>query len=148
MLHLIEEAKQNFPSTDIGCVVSIGTGFQQGRRLGRERLITSLGLPLVGRAFAKLDTIKLIEALATSSEYVHSIAKNKFRGTGIYYRFNCPEGGKIKLYEYKKTAEVSDLTKLYLNKVCTVKDVEACILQLHIAGESRCSDGNTFGASM
>jgi hypothetical protein len=141
MLHLIKEAEQNFPSTEIGCIVSIGTGVQQDCPLARERFITSLGIPLVGWAVAKLDAIKVIKALATSCEHIHEVAKYTFRNTEIYHRFNCPEGGDIKLYEYKKTAEIKDLTQSYLSEDSTVEAVEACVSQLHIAGDHAVQTG-------
>ncbi|KAF8536158.1 hypothetical protein BDD12DRAFT_935396, partial [Trichophaea hybrida] len=97
ILHLIDEAESFYKDSEIGCIISIGTGVQPGRRLAAEGTARAnmFGVPLVGRLAAQVDTGPVASALATSSKYINQFAESKFRGTDIYYRFNVQEGTVI-----------------------------------------------------
>jgi hypothetical protein len=69
VLHLIEEAERIYPLDEIGCMISIGTGVQQGLKLAADGTVrqSMLGLPLIGKVAAKVDAAIVAAALATST---------------------------------------------------------------------------------
>lgn len=121
-----------FPSAEIGCVVSIGTGVQQGLNLAKEGTVrTNLSvLPYFGKLAAKIDTALVTAALATSSEHIHRFAESKFRGTAIYYRFNVCKKTDIKLFEYRKMDAMIEATDEYLKQASTLMSIRKCVTQL------------------
>jgi hypothetical protein len=136
ILHLIQEAEGIFPATEIGCIVSIGTGIQQGLELAAEgTVLTSLlHFPILGQMAAKIDAAIVTAALATSSQHIHRFAELKFRGTGIYYRFDVRQPTNVKLFEYKKMPDMVKATQEYLEEINTTELLQECVSRLkHIA---------------
>ncbi|KAA8909949.1 acyl transferase/acyl hydrolase/lysophospholipase [Sphaerosporella brunnea] len=132
ILHLIEEAEMMYPSAEIGCIVSLGTGVQQGLKLAAEGTVRTnmLWLPFFGKLAAKLDAALVAAALATSSEHIHRFAESKFRGTGIYYRFNVCEQTDIKLFEHRKMGAMVKATNEYLKQASTAEFTRKCVARL------------------
>lgn len=132
VLHLIKEAKMAYPLAEIGCIISIGTGAQQGVRLAAEGTARAniFGVPLIGRMAAKFDAAIVVAALATSSENIHSLAKSMFEGTDIYYRLNVYEETNIKLFEYQKMDAMRKATENYLRQDPIAEYARKCVSQL------------------
>ncbi|KAF8532066.1 acyl transferase/acyl hydrolase/lysophospholipase, partial [Trichophaea hybrida] len=136
VLHLIKEAKMAYPQADIGCLISIGTGVQQGVKLAAEGAARTniFGLPIIGRMAAKIDAAIVVAALATSSENIHCVAESMFQGTGIYYRFNVCEETNIKLFEYQKMDAMRKATENYLQQDPIAEYARKCVSQLQSSG--------------
>jgi len=79
---------------------------------------------------AKIDAAIVAAALATSSEHIHRYAESKFRGTGIYYRFNVCEETNIKLFEHQKMVAMRMVTENYLQQASTAEYTRKFISQL------------------
>ena len=98
---LMDEARQLWPSRDIACIVSIGTGVPILRD--------------VGQAFGPL--IKILKRIATDTE---ETAKDFKRGlpakhADSYFRFNVQHGlGDVELEEWKRLDKVEVATMAYL----------------------------------
>jgi hypothetical protein len=135
VLHLINEAETLYPLDKIGCIISIGTGCQQGVRLAAEGTARTniFGLPIIGRMAAKIDAAIVTAALATSSEYIHYVADSKFQGTGIYYRFNVSAETNIRLFEYQKMDAMRKATENYLQQDPIAEYARKCVSQLQTA---------------
>ncbi|KAI5816743.1 acyl transferase/acyl hydrolase/lysophospholipase [Pyronema omphalodes] len=136
IFHLIQEAEGIFPAIEIGCIISIGTGMQQGLELAAEGAVLTglLNFPILGQVAAKVDAAIVTAALATSSQHIHQFAELKFRGTGIYYRFNVQQPTNVKLFEYKKMPDMVKATQEYLKEIKTTELLQECVSRLkHIA---------------
>jgi hypothetical protein len=129
---LIEEAERLYPVAEIGCLVSIGTGVQQGLRLAAEGTVRTnmFVLPFLGKIAARLDASLVAAALATSSEHIHLFAQSKFRGTEIYYRFNVCTNPDIKLFEHQKMGAMIKATEDYLGLASTAELIQNYVSRL------------------
>lgn len=117
---------------EIGSIISIGTGVQQGLRLAAEGTVRTnmFMLPFLGKIAAKIDAALVTTALATSSEHIHLFAQSKFRGTGIYYRFNVCAQTDIKLFEHQKIGAMIQVTEDYLQEASTLTLMRKCVSRL------------------
>ncbi|KAF8535216.1 acyl transferase/acyl hydrolase/lysophospholipase [Trichophaea hybrida] len=135
ILHLIKEAEEAYPFAEIGCVISIGTGAQQGLQLAAEGTMRTnmSGVPILGNIAAKIDAAVVAAAIATSSEHIHLFAEDKFHTTGNsekYYRFNVREETNIALFEHKKMGAMRQATERYLQQDSIVEYTNNCVSRL------------------
>lgn len=111
----------------IGCIVSIGTGIREDLPFGPD---------LFGIA-------KTLQHMATETETTAALFERENEDLlqyGKYARFNVPQGlGDIRLHEYTKTAEISRVTRKYLEKRDVQKNLNNCVETLSLSMDL---DGN------
>ncbi|KAL1890817.1 hypothetical protein Cpir12675_005213 [Ceratocystis pirilliformis] len=110
---LIAEAKAKFPGRDM-LSLSIGTG------LGDVAEIKDTGKSI----------LKALEGLAASSKATALRLRNRYSGTGKYFRFNVESGLKdVTLSDWKQTSNISSHTTNYLeeNKAAIMEFVSVII---------------------
>ncbi|KAL2887533.1 pyruvate kinase [Ceratocystis lukuohia] len=106
---LIAEAEAKFPGRDM-LILSIGTG------LGDVVEIDDTGKSI----------LKALEGMAASSKAAALRLRNRYSGTGKYFRFNVESGLKdVTLSDWKQTSKISSHTTNYLeeNKVAIMEFV-------------------------
>ena len=120
---LVEEAKRIWPSREIGCIASIGTGFPKFRVVGRSLL------PLIGT----------LKAIATDTENTARDFRNEHLITfgidqKVYFRFNVNRGLEdVGLEEVKEVPIIQQAAQNYATNKWD--EILACASQLHmIAG--------------
>jgi predicted acylesterase/phospholipase RssA len=93
---LVNEAESQWPGRPIGTILSIGTGSKLGR--GTNPLFAGLGI-------------------ATGTESIHRVMEGRFRGKGIYYRFQVGGlGGEVSLNQWRKMPLIRQRTSEYLSR--------------------------------
>jgi predicted acylesterase/phospholipase RssA len=105
---LIEEAKEEFDSeSQVGCIVSIGTG---------SKIVSSFRRPGLFQRQLPVELIKTLVDLATSSDDKANLMETRCKNyPGLYHRFNVDKGlEKISLEEWDKLGEVKTHTLRYL----------------------------------
>jgi Patatin-like phospholipase len=129
-LHLLEEARAQWPGRKIESVLSIGTGRQKGDQIFVDALISTLQ----GRAKSLLLGSKYLKQVATSSENIHEAVKNQFAAMGYsqgLFRYSVPKeyDMNVELDDYKKYSTIKDSTAKYLREN-TVKEQMARYSQI------------------
>ncbi|KAM0324875.1 hypothetical protein ACHAQA_007841 [Verticillium albo-atrum] len=98
---LVEEAQRRFPGRDRIQILSIGTG------LGDVVSITD----------KRLDIIKALKKMATSSKQVASRLDGRYGHDGQYFRFSVERGLEdTTLSDWKKASKISAHTRNYLDE--------------------------------
>lgn len=106
---VVDEAAALF-GTDcvLGCLVSLGTGFSGEVTIGEAEsgIKKTVGL------------INNLKKIATNTEEVHEDLRRLIRADlDTYFRFQLPKGAEeIRLHEYKKLDELSQLMQVYIEK--------------------------------
>jgi len=116
---LMDECANLWPSRNIGCIVSIGTGIPPSKDVGRTLS------PL-------FDSLKALatETEKTAREFSHEMRRTYGANQKIYYRFNVREGlGNIGLEEWKHFDRIRVATRDYLDEVRS--QIDDCASQLH-----------------
>jgi predicted acylesterase/phospholipase RssA len=132
---LINEAEEFFSASEIGCLVSIGTGVQRGKELAAK---SSIGtkfflVPIVGMYAAMADASVVMKDIATSSEFNHQRALELFARSerqDAYHRFNVSHGMDIQLNECYKIPAIRYATETYLNEPATQSALQECVSKL------------------
>jgi Patatin-like phospholipase len=127
--HLISEAEKRWPNSEIGTVVSIGTGVKRGEMLAREMHKVTAG----SGWRAKLHIIPVLKSLATSSETIERSVRRFFEGrrqSDCYYRFNVLEGMDMQLFDYSKMQDIRESTEKYLQKPVVQSLLDKCARRL------------------
>lgn len=114
---LLEERTNVWPSRDIGCIVSIGTGIAIPQDVGRSLK------PLV----------KTLKKIAVDTEQVARETKERMQheypSQDIYFRFNVQHGlGSISLEKWKELGRVRTVTEDYLQE--NWRRVDLCASQI------------------
>jgi len=106
---LLKEAKVVFPTHQIGCLVSIGTGHAE---------VIGIGKPGFFQQIVPTDVIDALKAISTDCETTHEDMLFFFSNSlNIYFRINVEQGMQgIKLSEWEKIANVEAHTMQYLRK--------------------------------
>jgi len=106
---VLDEAKVVFPSRQIGCLVSIGTGQAEIISIKKSGFLQQL---------VPLDVIEALKAISTDCEATHEQMLLLFANLpNIYFRLNVEQGMQgIKLSEWEKLANVEAHTALYMKK--------------------------------
>ena len=115
---LWNEAIQLWPSRNISCVVSIGTGI--------------LNLRDVGATIKPL--FETLQDMATDTEVtardVKGMLEQRFSNQDIYFRFNVQQGlGVVGMEEWKEMHRVRTVTEAYLND--NHRQVKNCADQIY-----------------
>jgi patatin-like phospholipase/acyl hydrolase len=98
---LLDEAREIFPNSELGCVLSIGTGLRGVVKIqdSRRSILTAL------------------KEMATSSQKVADRLEGRFGDSTIYYRFDVRRGLEdISLSDWKETSTISAHTRNYLQE--------------------------------
>ena len=114
---LCDEATQLWPSRNISCIVSIGTG-----KIGPEDVGTTIK-----------PIFKTLLAMATDTEKVarefEEDLEQRFPNQDIYFRFNVQQSlGVIDMIEWKEMSRVKTVTEAYLNE--NHRQVKTCADQI------------------
>ena len=136
----IREARRIWPTRQIGCLVSIGTGLMQpisGVTRTKEQFGTLIGgvlqnmLPLTA---GKLSVAEYCTQLATSCEIIHThVVENpsiekKPQQRARYYRFNVTSGmAHIGIDEANKLDEISQVTDAYVRHPERKEAISDCV---------------------
>jgi predicted acylesterase/phospholipase RssA len=106
---VLSEAKAVFPTHQIGCLVSIGTG--QGNIIGIKR-------PGFFQQIVPIDVIQALKAISTDCEATHEEMLLLFANSpNTYFRLNVEHGMEgIELSEWEKLPNVDAHTLHYLRK--------------------------------
>jgi len=106
---VLDEAKLVFPTCQIGCLVSIGTG--QGK-------IISIKKPGFFQQILPTDVIDALMAISTDCEATHEDMLLLFaNASNHYFRLNVEQGMQcIEQSEWEKFADVEAHTALYMKK--------------------------------
>jgi hypothetical protein len=106
---VLDEAKMVFPTHQIGCLVSIGTG--QGK-------IISLKKSGFLQDILPTDFIDALKAMSTDCEATHEAMLLLFANSpNTYFRLNVEQGMQgIEVAEWEKLANVEAHTALYMKK--------------------------------
>jgi predicted acylesterase/phospholipase RssA len=106
---LLKEAKVVFPTHQIGCLVSIGTG---------QAEVISIRTPGFFQWIVPTDVIDALKAISTDCEATHEEMSLLFENSpNIYFRINVEQGMQgIKLSEWEKMANVEAHTMQYLKE--------------------------------
>ncbi|KIM83298.1 hypothetical protein PILCRDRAFT_439377 [Piloderma croceum F 1598] len=98
---LLEEAQEIFPNSELGCVISIGTG------LGAVVTIQD----------RRRSILQALKNMASSSKKVADRLDSRFGDSPIYYRFNVRRGLEdITLSDWKQTSTIAAHTRNYLQE--------------------------------
>ena len=114
---LREEATHIWPSRDIGCIVSVGTGMVGDRDIGRSLK------PL----------FETLQAISTDTEKVAREVKedlhHRYRDQDVYFRFNIQHGLQdVSLEEWKEMERIQTVTEDYLQE--NWRRMNACASQI------------------
>ncbi|OTB15577.1 hypothetical protein K445DRAFT_366768 [Daldinia sp. EC12] len=106
---VVDEAAALF-GTDciLGCLVSLGTGFSGEVTIGEAQ-----------KWYKKLAALIInLKKIATDTEIVHKGLRSLIRADlDTYFRFQLPTGAeKIRLHDYRKLDELSQLMQVYIEK--------------------------------
>jgi len=115
--------------SEVGTVVSIGTGVKRGEFLAREMHKVTAG----SGWRAKLHIIPVLKSLATSSETIERSVRRFFEGQrqpDCYYRFNVLEGMDMQLFDYSKIQDIQESTEKYLQKPVVQTSLDKCARRL------------------
>ena len=135
----LREARRIWPTREIGCLVSVGTGLMEpisGASKTKEQFGVTLGTVLHNVApltAEKLTVAAYCTELATSCQMVHmSLIEHpllqKRAPKARYYRFNVTSGmSHIGLQESTKLREISQLTDAYLRDPERRETVTDCV---------------------
>jgi patatin-like phospholipase/acyl hydrolase len=106
---LLKEAKVVFPTRQIGCLLSIGTGHAE---------VISIRKPGFFQQLVPTDVIDALKAISTDCEATHNDMLLLFANSpNIYFRINVEQGMQgIKLSEWEKMANVEAHTMQHLRK--------------------------------
>ena len=106
---VLAEAKVVFPTRQIGCLVSIGTG---------QAEIISINKPGFLQQIFQTDVIKALKAISTDCEATHEDMLLLFANSpNTYFRLNVEQGMQgIELFEWEKLANVRAHTVQYLRR--------------------------------
>ena len=106
---LLKEAKVVFPSHQIGCLLSIGTGHAE---------VISIRKPGFFQQIVPTDVIDALKMVSTDCEATHNDMLLLFaNSSNIYFRINVEQGMQgIKLSEWEKMANVEAHTMQYLRR--------------------------------
>jgi len=106
---VLAEAKVVFPTCQIGCLVSIGTG---------QAEIISINKPGFLQQIFQTDVIKALKAISTDCEATHEDMLLLFANSpNTYFRLNVEQGMQgIELFEWEKLANVGAHTVQYLRR--------------------------------
>ena len=115
---LWNEATQLWPTRDISCIVSIGTGIVSPKDVGAT----------IKPLFETLQDI------ATNTEDIHrdvkAILEQRFPNQDIYFRFNVQHGlGVVGMEEWKEMHRVKTVTEAYLDE--NHRQVKNCADQIY-----------------
>ncbi|PHH90065.1 hypothetical protein CDD83_4604 [Cordyceps sp. RAO-2017] len=98
---LIQEAERQFPQRRRLQVLSIGTGLGDVVDIGN----------------ARLDILKALKKMATTSKKVAARLDNRFGDDGQYFRFNVDRGLEdVTLSDWDKASKIAAHTRNYLNE--------------------------------
>ena len=106
---VLAEAKVVFPTRQIGCLVSIGTG---------QAEIISINKPGFLQQIFQTDVMKALKAISTDCEATHEDMLLLFANSpNTYFRLNVEQGMQgIELFEWEKLANVEAHTVQYLRR--------------------------------
>jgi len=106
---VLKEAKAVFPTHQIGCLLSIGTG---------QAEVISIKTSGIFQQIVPTDVADVLKAIATDCEATHEDISLLFANSpNIYFRINVEQGMQdIKLSEWEKTANVEAHTMQYLRR--------------------------------
>ena len=106
---VLKEAKVIFPTYQIGCLVSIGTG---------QADVISIGTSGFFPQIVPTDIINALKAISADCETTHEDVSLLFANSpNIYFRINAEQGlYGMKLSEWEKIANVEAYTMQYLKR--------------------------------
>lgn len=98
---------------DIGCFLSLGTGFAEVARMDatrlRDKILESFQVPL--------EAVEVMKAIVTGTEPVTLRLEGLFRYTPIFHRFNVEQGLQaVELFQYEKLSRIQADTDEYLRQ--------------------------------
>ena len=113
-----------FDRRNIGCLISLGTGYPTVVRLETGRLKNEI----LSRVGIPTDAIEVMQAIITNTEPVAVQLRDDLPGH-IYFRFNVEQGLQaVELFDYEDLENVSVDTNNYL--LAREKDVDRCTLSM------------------
>ena len=106
---VLDEAKVVFPSRQIGCLVSVGTGQAEIISIKKSGFLQQL---------VPIDVMEALKAISTDCEGTHEQMLLLFANLPtIYFRLNVEQGMQgIRLSEWEKLANVEAHTAVYMKK--------------------------------
>jgi hypothetical protein len=114
---LIREAERVYPQHDIGCVVSIGTGWVSPASLDNAKLRH------VVAACAKIA----LDAQGKADEFLHDSRGTELWKAKKYFRFNVEQGMQdVKLDEWSEMERMDAMTTAYLSRKDKANEVQSC----------------------
>ena len=117
---VLEEAELVFPSRQVACVISIGSGQPQ-----------TLSIPKPGwlQQVLPLDVVKAIRGIATDCEQRAQEVAQRFQGLpDVYFHFNVEQGMQsIELAEWERLDEVVTHTDQYMRMVEVDQKLDAAV---------------------
>jgi hypothetical protein len=113
---LLEEAQEIFPNSELGCVVSVGTGIGA----------------VVGIQDSRRSILKALKEMASSSKRVVDRLDSRFGDSPIYYRFDVQRGLEdITLSDWKQTSTIAAHTHNYVQE--QRRRIDLCARTLQVA---------------
>ncbi|KAG8528968.1 uncharacterized protein KY384_006657 [Bacidia gigantensis] len=113
---LVNEATRIWPAKEIGCLVSLGTGWTQPSEIPKR-----LDKFLIGSVKMLTNAEKLVETFTK-----HPIGRELLK-SNRFFRFNVEQGmDQFELDDWKELPRLSELTKFYLGRSEKAMAVERC----------------------
>jgi hypothetical protein len=130
------ERIREWNSKEIGCIVSIGTGVPNFRKVEKR-------LDKLLEACVNI----MMDAQDIADRFAGSNSGRMFADSNRYFRFNVPQGmGDIQLDGWEDTNKMRDRTLEYLRAVGTGRDIEQCAKSL-INPDANCQPQGTVTPS-
>ena len=123
-IEAMREAKRIWPYREIGCLISLGTGFRISHSPTTSQLLGvvfgTMLTKIAPHSSDKLRVAAYCTELAVDSQNVHNnIVEGQLLPKGPikerYYRFNVSSGlADVALHEWRKLSEIRRVTRVYL----------------------------------
>ncbi|KAI9758370.1 MAG: hypothetical protein M1835_000598, partial [Candelina submexicana] len=118
---LMREAKRVYPGSNVGCVLSLGTGWPNPTSL------ESPSLSNLAQACAKIA----VDAQRKAEEFLHDDTGKELWKGQKYFRFNVEQGVQgVKLDEWKEVKTLEANTKAYLARSDKAEELRKCAKSL------------------
>lgn len=119
--HVMEEAASLWTETgyldtrsDVGCLLSIGTGMANVTRMESDTIVKAI----TSKVRKPLQAVEVMKKIATATEPIHrNVARRFDPSSGVYQRFNVDQGIQaVKLFDHEKREEIEVDTTAYMQK--------------------------------
>ena len=100
--------------SDVGCLLSIGTGMANVTRMESDTIVKAI----TSKVRKPLQAVEVMKKIATATEPIHrNVARRFDPSSGVYQRFNVDQGIQaVKLFDHEKREEIEVDTTAYMQK--------------------------------